>query len=704
MRRAVFPGLAFGVVIAVCGVAPASASDPVREPLAVAATDGCEAESTILTTADLTFASVQSGNSFVIGLTTEGEVYGWGQNSRGSVGSKANGTTQFAPRKIDFPDGARITEIHTSDWTTFARSDQGKWYSWGLSPFKAEGQGTVADYTVPTELAMPAGVTTFTELATWGHRGVIAIGDDGGVYDWGDTVDRIEPGTNPSKPNQSSGKDYTVPVRMDLPEGTGTVTDVAMGVASAYALTQDGRILAWGSNTSGQLGNGTISSQYDDIQAPSEVLMPEGVSRFTSVDATASRAMALGDDGVLYAWGYGWVSGTGSSDYDIHTPTPVVLPEGVPGFAEVVAMSGNVSAAVTEGGDLYAWGNSGFVASFVGQSSGSLVETPTQVVLPEGVTSVKEVGLYSQSSNLQDDYFLIGDDDRMYGLGQNYAGALGLWTKTRSSSLVEIPFVGAKDVLLDSEDPTAVSWTADVAGAITVTGWDVVLTGADGTVLDSTTTTTPAYSLTGLGVDDGYTLTISPVTAHGLTHTVTVRKATRTPAPTIVSHPTDTTADPGEPVEFATEILGVDSYHWQVSLDGETWKDVDEVTERTLRLTAGDEDATDGVRVRATAANCAGGVTTHEAVLTVRAVDPIDPGDVDPGTVGPGEPVAPTSPGAPSDPTPDPTPTLHGATGASGASLPTLPVTGASIGLAVALAALAVGAGAFLRRRASRGV
>ncbi|MYR01852.1 hypothetical protein GTX23_25550, partial [Streptomyces sp. SID6139] len=51
-----------------------------------------------------------------------------------------------------------------------------------------------------------------------------------------------------------------------LPTGT-TVTAVAAGLSHSLALTSDGRVLAWGYNAFGQLGDGTTTERLTPVEA-----------------------------------------------------------------------------------------------------------------------------------------------------------------------------------------------------------------------------------------------------------------------------------------------------------------------------------------------------------------------------------------------------------------------------------------------------
>jgi alpha-tubulin suppressor-like RCC1 family protein len=59
--------------------------------------------------------------------------------------------------------------------------------------------------------------------------------------------------------------DRGVPTFADLPNGA-TVTALAAGNKESYALTSQGKVLAWGQGNSGELGNGAFSNSLTPVQ------------------------------------------------------------------------------------------------------------------------------------------------------------------------------------------------------------------------------------------------------------------------------------------------------------------------------------------------------------------------------------------------------------------------------------------------------
>ncbi|MDT7511806.1 RCC1 domain-containing protein, partial [Bifidobacterium sp. H6bp9] len=111
-----------------------------------------------------------------------------------------------------------------------------------------------------------------------------------------------------------------------------TYLQVSAGYYHSLAVGSDGNAYAWGSNSDGQLGNGTVAGQ----RTPVKVGKPAGApADFTYVQVSAGlqHSLAVGSDGNAYAWGnntYGQLGNGTSSFSGQYTPVRVGKPAGAP--------------------------------------------------------------------------------------------------------------------------------------------------------------------------------------------------------------------------------------------------------------------------------------------------------------------------------------------------------------------------------------
>lgn len=264
----------------------------------------------------------------------------------------------------------------------------------------------VSDVWRPKLVALPANATPVSVAAGYQHS--LALAANGQVYAWGS-------GSSGQLGNGSTGSQTPLPV--NLPAGVGA-TAVAAGFGHSLAIGSDGRLYAWGQNTAGQLGDGSTTQRTSPVM----VNLPAGVAP-TAVAAGWGHSLAIGSNGQLYAWGEGSSGQLGvGSAVPQSTPVAVNLPAGVSALR--VAAGHNFSMAIGSDGQLYSWGQND--RSQLGDGSSVRRNTPVAVSLPQGVTPLDMAG----GSYLG---FAVGSDGLLYGWGYNLDGGLGDGTITSTS-------------------------------------------------------------------------------------------------------------------------------------------------------------------------------------------------------------------------------------------------------------------------------
>lgn len=132
-------------------------------------------------------------------------------------------------------------------------------------------------------------------------------------------------------------------------------TQVECSDFSTIALDKDGNIWTWGSNTSGQLGDGTTVNKL----VPTQITSNGNFTYVTMGDATAA---AIDKNGNIWAWGdntCGTVGNTKvapSTDSIIdNVKTPVQVTSGTK-FKKVISR-GDTMVALDENGNIWGWGS-----------------------------------------------------------------------------------------------------------------------------------------------------------------------------------------------------------------------------------------------------------------------------------------------------------------------------------------------------------
>lgn len=253
---------------------------------------------------DVRAVQVDAGEYNVLALGTDGQVYGWGKNSHGQLGLGDGATAwkQLVPALTQTPTGVTFSSISTGSYHSLALTADGQAYAWGNNTQLELGQTGVNRINVPTPVPMPSGVR-YSQVSAGGAYST-GIGDDGAIYSWGSNFDG------------QLGNDTTVgsvvPVKAHAPNGVTFVAAEASGFrpqnegtraeAGGYhtvAIGSDGATYAWGRNSEGQLGTGTL----DDSNIPVPVKTPAGVA-FVQAGAGTFSSVGLTPEGYAYGWGY----------------------------------------------------------------------------------------------------------------------------------------------------------------------------------------------------------------------------------------------------------------------------------------------------------------------------------------------------------------------------------------------------------------
>jgi alpha-tubulin suppressor-like RCC1 family protein len=177
-------------------------------------------------------------------------------------------------------------------------------------------------------------------LATgWGRSMVLSPSGD--VWVWG-TGSGATLGTWPEHKFGTG-----LPVRMPRMSGAVSLSTTTVN-GHSLALLADGTVEAWGSNSYGQLGDGTVGGSRN---TPAPV---PGLSHVVAVAAGDKHSLALKRDGSVWAWGANHFSQLGDVTLN-DSPLPVQV-QGLQGVASIHA-GDDVSVAVRTDGTVWTWGS-----------------------------------------------------------------------------------------------------------------------------------------------------------------------------------------------------------------------------------------------------------------------------------------------------------------------------------------------------------
>ncbi|KAM8822174.1 RCC1 and BTB domain-containing protein 2 isoform 1-T1 [Synchiropus picturatus] len=187
----------------------------------------------------------------VVVATSDGEVFAWGHNGYSQLG---NGTTNhgLTPAVVSTNLlSKRVTEVACGSHHTIALTTDGEVFAWGYNNSGQVGSGSTANQPTPRRVSSCLQSKVVVNIAC-GQLCSMAVLDNGEIYGWGYNCNgQLGLGNN--------GNQQT-PCRIAALQGV-SVIQVACGYAHTLALTDEGFVYAWGANSYGQLGTGNKSNQ-----------------------------------------------------------------------------------------------------------------------------------------------------------------------------------------------------------------------------------------------------------------------------------------------------------------------------------------------------------------------------------------------------------------------------------------------------------
>lgn len=364
-------------------------------------------------------------------------VLAMGHNNFGQLGQGTFDNLNYSTPVI-INNLSNVTKVAAGgQGTSFAIKTDGTVWAWGFNFYGDLGNNNTTNQSSPVQVVGQGGNGFFTNVKSIATSSVqtLAVKNDGTVWAWGNNQ-AGELGDNRNGDPVGS----STPVQVNGLGGIGFLTNaiaVATGdnAPSSYALKADGTVWAWGANNVGQLGDGTINQQNTPVQ----VVGPGGIGHLAGITAIAggtNYAIALKNDGTVWAWGQGntGVLGTGN-DTGSRTPVQVVGPGGTGFLSNVIAIAtgADISIALRNDGTIWMWGSNNLGQLGQGFTSGESnfpiqVKDTTGTSFLTNVTSIFEAG---------DHTFAITSDKKVWGWGNN-GGVLGSGTTNNISLPREI--------------------------------------------------------------------------------------------------------------------------------------------------------------------------------------------------------------------------------------------------------------------------
>ena len=397
---------------------------------------------------------VASHDNHSLALDGDGNVYAWGRNDYGQIGNNQatlaidnNGVACISATQCDLPvkisglaggaleNGPKIIKIAAGINHSMALDEDGNVYTWGGAAYGQIGNNRKVDAN--------------------DNNGVACI--DTGICSLPVKISGLVGGALASSPK---------------------IVDIAGGVYFTIALDENGNVYTWGDNTYGQIGNNRDPSSANNNGVTcinnNRCFSPVKISGITggalasspsivSITAGHYYAMAVGEDGSVYAWGRNDYGQLGNNQATLAVDnngvvcvsnTQCDLPIKISGLSggalasnpTIVTVGGGYyhSVAADEDGNVYAWGRNNWgqlgnnQATLAIDNNGVVCASFDRCNLPIKISGLSG-GALENSPRI--DAVLAGSEaslamdsaGNVYAWGRNYYGQIGNDQKTSAT-------------------------------------------------------------------------------------------------------------------------------------------------------------------------------------------------------------------------------------------------------------------------------
>jgi RHS repeat-associated protein len=311
-------------------------------------------------------------------------------------------------------------------------------YSWGRNDCGQLGDGTSTYQNDPVAASLFSGLTAQT--VAMGQNNTLVLATDGSVYSVGcNSNGELGDGTTTSTSGRSYVRSHVCAVGQTAPCSSflTNVVAVAAGPSASYAVKGDGTAYAWGTGSSGELGNNGTTGSTVPVQICATGTCGSFLSGIKAITANSNGAYALGSDGTVWTWGDNYNNRLGDGDtVNTHaekqlTPTHVcaVASTGTCASSNWLSNVGAISAGILFGlalrtdGTVAGWGRD-FSGELGDNGSSGEVANPVVTAAVGGAANGRLTGVTNIAAG---GYFSLATDSsgNVYGWGDNSWGQLG---------------------------------------------------------------------------------------------------------------------------------------------------------------------------------------------------------------------------------------------------------------------------------------
>ena len=358
---------------------------------------------------------ISAGHDHTAAIDENGSLWMWGDNADGQLGIGTADPFQGIIQTTPFKVLDNVVSVSCGGSHTAAIDKNSALWMWGSNAFGQVGSAGVGNYMGPQETpiqTIPFKVMEHVAAVSCGGSHTAAIDQDGALWMWGSNFSgQLGNGYTGNSGDYSDSPTQTVPIKiMD------DVMAVSCGGSHTAAIKSDGSLWTWGSNSSGQLGNAGTFDARDMRNDPMQTTPLKIMDNVVAVSCGQDYTVAVTTDGSLGIWGK--VRSEDGQTLTANSPTYIS------GSADT-ACCGADYIAVLEHGDLWTMSYSTFEKKEGGTTAATRLKTRTM----GDVVAVSCGGNYT---------IAVQTDGTLWTWGDNDYGQLGDGTTNSSATPIQL--------------------------------------------------------------------------------------------------------------------------------------------------------------------------------------------------------------------------------------------------------------------------
>lgn len=343
-------------------------------------------------------------------VTADGQVLTWGTNYRNQLSTIDTNKVdylQYPKPVVTNIRGDKLNNIYQvahSSASVYALNNEGKVYGWGSAVYRSTASGlsqvVFADPVQDATGRKPLTNIVRLASASLGNQ-VMGLTDDGRVMRWGSSD-----ANNPQFEVDNNG----APLK--------DITSIALEYEMAYAVNKQGQVYQWDLDPNARIH--PVSLVKDKNGKP--------IVDVTKIVTGPNHTLALTKKGNMYAWGNNNQYQLGDPKLEenntvINYANYVKLGNAPLGNIKDIAINFYSSYALTQSGNVYAWGNNGLglLGDGVNNPAGTRTGVPRLVVSESGQDKLSDVVAIT---GMEEGVLALKSNGTIVGWGRNWHGRL----------------------------------------------------------------------------------------------------------------------------------------------------------------------------------------------------------------------------------------------------------------------------------------